>query len=296
MVSDPMAKDTFFCPKRTLNCRGKIINLSTPALMGILNLTPDSFFDGGRFNKPHQALDRVGTMYSQGMTILDLGAASSRPGSPLIDPQEEQRRLLPIVQLIQQHFPELILSVDTYWSDTAIKAIDAGAHMINDISAGEIDPKMHQTIASLQVPYIMMHMKGTPENMQRNPAYQDVVKEVISFFSKKIHQLKSLGVHDLVVDPGFGFGKDLEHNYQLLRGLEYFHMLEVPILIGVSRKSMINKVLSTEPHEALNGTTVVHTLALQKGVHILRVHDVKEAAEAIKIVGFCQNKEPIHYL
>ncbi|MFP4467984.1 MAG: dihydropteroate synthase [Bacteroidales bacterium] len=253
-----------------------------------MNITPDSFYDGGRYKNPLNALTHAGELLSAGASIIDMGAASSRPGAGIIDPETEQNRLMPALKAVVKQYPEAIISIDTYHSSTAKLAIESGAHMINDISAGNFDPAMFKTIATLQVPYIMMHMQGTPENMQHNPSYKHLVKEIAGFFSEKSAQLKQLGVHDILIDPGFGFGKTLEQNFQLLGELDYFSIFELPLVVGMSRKSMVNKVLGVGPSEALNGTTVLHTLALEKGADILRVHDAKEAAEAIKIVGYYQ--------
>lgn len=279
-----MLKNTFFQSKRTLNCRGKIINLSTPAVMGIMNLTPDSFYDGGRYKNDWEVIKHAGQMLDEGALILDLGAASSRPGAGLIDPEKEKKRLLPALELILKNFPDAIVSIDTYNASTAETAIKNGAHMINDISAGSVDSRMLEIIAQLQVPYVIMHMKGVPETMQNNPVYDDPVKEIAYYFSQKVDQLRQLGVHDIIIDPGFGFGKSVQDNYRLLEKLEYFKIFELPVMVGVSRKSMINKVLEITSKDALNGTTALNTIALQKGADILRVHDVKQAMEAIKIV------------
>ena len=284
-----MAKDTVFWPKKTLNCGGKIINLSSPLVMGIMNITPDSFFDGGRYKNPLNAVTHAGELLSAGASIIDMGAASSRPGAGIIDPVTEQKRLMPALKAVVKQYPEAIISIDTYHSSTAKRAIESGAHMINDISAGHLDPAMFKTIANLQVPYIMMHMQGTPENMQHNPVYENLIKEIARFFSERIEHLKQLGVHDILIDPGFGFGKTLEQNYRLLGSLDYFSIFDLPLVVGLSRKSMVNKVLGVKPSEALNGTSVLHTMALQNGADILRVHDVKEATEAIKIVRYFQN-------
>ncbi len=259
--------------------------------MGILNITPDSFYDGGRHQKRLAALDHAGRMLEEGAGILDLGAASTRPGAGIIDPETEQQRLIPVLKAIVRNYPGALLSVDTYHSSTARLAIDEGAHMINDVSAGSIDPEMFNTIARLQVPYVIMHMQGRPDSMQREPKYTHVVKEVAEFFSKKIHILRQMGVHDLVIDPGFGFGKSLEHNYNLLARLDFFSIFDLPLMVGFSRKSMVNKVLRTPPEKALGGTTVLNTLALEKGARILRVHDVKEAVEAIKITSCYQSQK-----
>ncbi len=293
MISDQLAdtqhrssKDTLFCPKKTLNCRGKIINLSVPAVMGVINVTPDSFFERSRYRHPLNAINKAEALLAEGATILDIGAASTRPGASLISPEDEQKRLIPALDAVLKQFPEAIISVDTYNSATARIAIESGASMINDISAGNIDSQMFSTVAGLQVPYIIMHMRGIPANMQNFLTYNDVTKEVIFFFAEKIDTLRSLGLHDIIIDPGFGFSKSLEQNYRLLADLDYFNIFGLPLLAGLSRKSMINKVLNTTPEEALNGTTVLNTLALIKGASILRVHDAKEASEAIKIADF----------
>lgn len=281
-----MAKDTLFCSKKTINCGGKIINLSTPVVMGVINITPDSFYYGSRYRYPLDAIKQAERMLQEGATILDMGAASSRPGAMILEPGLEQERLLPALKAVKKQFPEAIISIDTYHSSTARIAVDTGAHMINDISAGRIDPDMFSTVRELQVPYVIMHMQGLPSNMQERPNYKNLLREIAHFFAEKIDRLKQLGVHDIIIDPGFGFGKTLEQNYQLLANLDFFAITGLPILAGLSRKSMINKVLGTSPAEALNGTTVLNTLALNCGADILRVHDVKEAMEVIKIIGF----------
>jgi len=279
-----MLQDKFFETKSTINCRGKIINLSTPVVMGVINLGPDSFYDGGKNRTTWDVVKLAGKLLGEGATILDLGAASTRPGAHLINPAIERKRLMPAIELLVREFPEAILSVDTYNASIAREAIEKGAHIINDISAGEFDKEMFHTIAQLQVPYIMMHIKGEPENMQKNPLYDDVIREITLYFARKVNELRELGVHDLIIDPGFGFGKSLEDNYRILNKLDYFKIFELPILVGVSRKSMINKVLGTSPDHALNGTSVLNTIALQKGANILRVHDAREAGEAIKLI------------
>jgi len=257
----------------------------------VMNITPDSFYDGGKYRHPLDAITQAERLLENGASILDMGAASSRPGAGIIDPEEEQQRLMPALQAVVKQFPEATISIDTYHSTTARMAIEAGAHMINDISAGRIDQEMFNTIAELQIPYVMMHMQGMPDTMQTNPKYQHLVKEVAAFFSEKIEKLRTMGVHDIIIDPGFGFGKTLEHNYSLLANLDYFTMFDLPLLVGFSRKYMINKLLGTNPEQALNGTTVLNTLALDKGAAILRVHDPREALEAIKIVGFYQSQK-----
>ncbi len=279
-----MLQDTFFETKSTINCRGKIINLSQPVVMGVINLGPDSFYDGGKYTTMEQITQRAEILLSEGALILDIGAATTRPGATIIDVDTERKRLMPYLQHLVEHFPDAILSIDTYNSTIAREAIEKGAHIINDISAGSFDKQMFSTIADLQVPYIIMHIKGTPETMQDNPHYDDVVQEVTLYFAEKVHQLRELGVHDIIIDPGFGFGKSLEDNYRLLHKLDYFKIFELPLLAGFSRKSLINKVLKTSPANALNGTTVLNTVALQKGASILRVHDAKEAAQAIQLI------------
>ncbi len=269
----------------TINCKGTLIDFSTPRVMGILNITPDSFFDGGRYKNETTILTQVEKMLSEGATFIDIGAYSSRPGAAHISEAEELARIVPVIELLVRKFPEIIISVDTFRSAVAKKTIDAGAAMINDISAGNMDTNMFNMVATLQVPYIIMHMLGTPQDMQENPTYTDVSKEIISFFAKKIHRLHQLKVNDVLIDVGFGFGKTLEHNYELLKNLDLFKNLEHPLLVGISRKSMLYKPLNINAEEALNATTSAHTIALLNGTNILRVHDVKEAMEAIKIVG-----------
>lgn len=268
------------------------MNLSTPLVMGIINITTDSFYDGNKFKTTWDVVKHAEKLLEQGAHILDIGAASTRPGAQLIAPAEETEELRPVIHAIIRRFPATILSVDTYNSQTAAMAIGEGACMVNDVSAGQIDPAMFQTVASLKVPYVLMHMQGTPANMQQNPTYQDITKEIASFFSKKILVLNQLGVHDVILDPGFGFGKTLEDNYRLLNELDYFRIFNLPIMAGLSRKSMIYKVLGTGPEEALNGTLSANTLALLKGASILRVHDVREAVEAVKIVEMYKSQSP----
>ncbi len=288
-----MAKDTFFCPKETLNFRGKIKNLSVPLVMGIMNLTPDSFYDGGRYRNPMDAIRLAEQMLRDGADILDMGAASTRPGATMIDPNEEQQRLLPALKAVRKQFPDAIISIDTYHSGTARMALDLGAHMINDVSAGRFDDSMFATVAAYRVPYAIMHMLGTPENMQLNPGYKHLIKDIAAFFSGRLLLLQQMGISDVIIDPGFGFGKTTEDNYRLLAGLEYFSIFGLPIMVGVSRKSMINKVLGISASEALNGTTVLHTIALEKGAQVLRVHDVREAVEARKIISYLKNNSEI---
>lgn len=279
-----VAEDTFFQPKKVLNCRGKVFDLRKPVIMGIVNLTPDSFFDGGNLVTVKDVLNHVETLLNNGADMIDIGGQSSRPGSKRIDANDEWQRLEPSLTSIRRHFPEVIVSIDTYHATIAERAVEAGASMINDISGGEMDEEMFPTVARLQVPYILMHMKGTPETMQTNPHYTDVVAEVMEFFAARINQLRDMGMKDIIIDPGFGFGKTNENNFQLLKNLRYFEALNCPILVGMSRKSMVTKVLNTEAALALNGTTVLNTIALINGASILRVHDASEAAEVRTLV------------
>lgn len=267
----------------TINCKGTLIDLCRPKVMGILNLTPNSFFDGGKYSDESTILKQVGKMLNEGATFIDVGAYSSKPNADYVSEQEEMRRLIPVVKLLVSEFPEILLSIDTFRSQVAEKAIEAGAAMINDISAGNLDEGMMETIAKLQVPYIMMHMRGTPKTMQSLTQYDDIMKAIMLYFAQKISQARSLGINDLILDPGYGFSKTTEQNFEVLQKSEIFQHLNVPILVGLSRKSMIYKTLETTAQEALNGTTVLNTLALTKGIHILRVHDVKEAMESITL-------------
>ena len=283
-------KDNVFYPQGSLNFNGNLMNLAQPRVMGILNITPDSFFEDSRANGMQSALDKAGQMIEHGASILDIGGVSTRPGASSISEQEEADRILPVIENLAQHF-DTVLSIDTWRASIAKQAVGAGAGMINDISGGTFDAEMLQTVASLNVPYCLMHTQGTPEQMQQNPVYKDVVSEILHFLSGQVQKLRNMGMHDIIIDPGFGFGKTLEHNYQLLNGLAQFQLLECPVLVGFSRKSMINKVLGTSPADALNGTTALHVLALERGASILRVHDVKEAVEAVKIVNFARSTE-----
>jgi dihydropteroate synthase len=269
--------------KQTINCRGRLLDLSQPLVMGILNLTPDSFFDGGKYGDVDAALRQVERMIGEGAAIIDLGGMSSRPGAALISEAEELNRVLPVVEAVMRRFPDAILSVDSFRSAVAQEAVDAGASIVNDIYAGRFDEKMFEMVAKLDVPYIIMHMQGDPGSMQLAPTYSNVVQEVLHFFIEKIGRLRPLGVKDIILDPGFGFGKTVSHNYELLKNLHIFKITELPILAGISRKSMICKVLGVKPENALNGTTALHMVALQQGARLLRVHDVKEAVEVIKL-------------
>jgi dihydropteroate synthase len=269
----------------TINCKGTLIDLSSPKVMGILNITPDSFYDGGKYKNESEILHQVEKMLLEGATFIDVGAYSSRPGAQHISEEEELKRILPVLTLLMKHFPEIIISVDTFRSSVAKETIAVGAAMINDISGGKMDAKMFETVANLQVPYIVMHMLGTPQNMQKNPVYKDVTQEIISFFAEQIFKLHQLKLNDVLIDVGFGFGKTIDHNFEILKNLSLFKNLDAPILAGISRKSMLYKTLDISAQEALNATTSANTIALLNGANILRVHDVKEAMEAVKIVA-----------
>ncbi len=267
----------------TLNLKGKLLDLSTPIVMGILNITPDSFFDGGSHEAVSDALRQTERMLEEGATIIDVGGMSSRPGAKLIDTEKESNRVLPVVSAIASRFPEAIISVDTVKAQVADLAIQSGAHLINDISCGTIDEELWPTIARHNVPYVLMHMQGKPNTMQKNPTYKEVELEILDFFVQQTASASSAGIQQLIIDPGFGFGKTIQHNYKLLKDLHIFNVLDFPVLVGLSRKSMIYKVLETTSKEALNGTTALHMVALQQGAKILRAHDVKEATETIKL-------------
>ena len=267
----------------TINCKGQLIDLSNPKVMGILNVTPDSFYDGGKNDSEQIIIDKVEKMLADGAAFIDIGAYSSKPNAEFVSEEEELDRILPIVKLLVNVFPKIIISIDTFRSKVAKATIEAGASIINDISAGALDEKMMQTVAELKVPYIMMHMRGTPKTMQSLTDYQDIIKEMLFYFSEKVNKARSLGISDLIIDPGFGFAKTLEQNFEVMNKLELFQMLDLPLLSGISRKSMIYKALEIKPQEALNGTTVLNTISLMKGANILRVHDVKEAVEVVKL-------------
>jgi len=283
-----VAKDTFFRKKITLNAGGKLISLDSPKVMGIINITPDSFYAGSRKPSVDEALQQAEKMLADGATFLDIGAYSSRPGAADIAVSEETDRLLPVIEAIVATFPDAILSVDTFRSRVAEAAVNAGAHMINDISGGTLDADMFATVARLRVPYILMHMKGTPQTMVQLAQYDDVFNEVLDYFVSKYQQLRQLGVHDVIIDPGFGFAKNQQQNYELMSRLHDFDILELPLLAGISRKKMVYGLLGGTAADALNGTTVLNTIAINKGANILRVHDVKEAVEAVKIWEACQ--------
>ena len=269
----------------TINCKGTLLDLNSPKVMGILNITPDSFYDGGMYKDEMSILNQTEKMLSDGATFIDVGAYSSRPGAAEVSEEEELKRIVPVVQLLIKTFPEIIISVDTFRSKVAQETINLGAALINDISGGNLDSNMYETIAKLKVPYILMHMAGTPKTMQNNPTYEDVTKDLIYFFSEKIDKLHRLNVSDIIIDVGFGFGKTIEHNFQLLRNMSLFQNLDKPILAGLSRKSMLYKTLDITAKDALNVTTSANTIALLNGANILRVHDVKEAVEAVNIVN-----------
>ena len=273
----------------TINCKGQLIDLTTPKVMGILNVTPNSFYDGGMYKSSSEMLTKVGKMLSDGATFIDVGAYSSKPSAEYVSEEEELQRIIPIINLILEYYPEALLSVDTFRSEVAKVCIENGAAMINDISAGNLDDKMLETIAKYNVPYIMMHMRGTPETMQKMTSYEDIVKEILFYFSEKVANARSFGINDLIIDPGFGFAKTLDQNYEVLQKMELFEILELPLLAGFSRKSMIYKTLQSSAEEALNGTTVLNTVALTKGAKILRVHDVKEAMECVTLFNKINN-------
>ena len=268
-----------------INCNGNLIDLSTPKVMGILNVTPNSFYDGGKHKEINSIIHQVDKMLSEGADFIDIGAYSSKPSAEFVSEEEEIKRLVHIIKELVETFPTIILSVDTFRANVARASVENGVAMVNDISAGLLDDKMLETVADLKVPYIMMHMRGNPQTMQSLTDYNDIVKEMIFYFSERIQKARSFGISDIIIDPGFGFAKTLEHNYEVLHKMELFSMLELPLLAGISRKSMIYKVLEKTPQEALNGTSVLNTIALQKGAKILRVHDVKEAVECIKLVS-----------
>ncbi len=259
--------------------------MEKPVVMGILNITDDSFYDGGLYKNVEKALKQTELMLNDGAVFIDIGAQSTRPGAALLKPEDELNVLIMAIENISQAFPEAIISVDTFYSKVAKEAISAGAHLVNDISAGNMDNEMLDIVSKLKVPFIAMHMKGTPQTMQQNPEYDNVTKEVMSFFADKIHKIIESGINDYIIDPGFGFGKTIVHNYELLNNLQNFQVFDAPVLVGLSRKGMIWKTLNSSAKEALNGTTVANTIALLKGARILRVHDVKEAVECIKIVS-----------
>ena len=274
----------------TINCKGQLIDLASPKVMGILNVTPNSFFDGGKYKTESVILSQVGKMFTDGATFIDVGAYSSKPSAEFVSEKEELNRIVPVVNLILEKFPDCLISIDTFRSEVAKVCLENGAAIINDISAGNLDNKMLETIAKYNVPYIMMHMRGTPQTMQTMANYDNIVKEMLFYFSERVAKARSYGINDLIIDPGFGFAKTLEQNYEVLQKLELFEMLELRLLAGFSRKSMIYKTLHSTAEEALNGTSVLNTIALTKGAKILRVHDVKEAMECVTLFNKLNNK------
>ncbi len=270
----------------SLNCNGRLVELDQPVVMGIINVTPDSFYEQSRVESVDGVLKRVEQVLEEGGEMIDIGAYSSRPGADQVTEEEEAGRLWPVLSAIRKHWPDLLISLDTFRGRIAEKAVDTfGVDIINDISGGQLDDSMFETIARLKVPYVLMHIQGDPQNMQKNPRYKNVTGDVVLFLAQKIDRLRELGVSDIIVDPGFGFGKTIDHNYQLLHDLEQFKMFELPLLVGFSRKSMIYRFLGGGPDASLNGTTVINTLAVSRGANILRVHDVKEAVECVKLVA-----------
>ncbi|MBN2806208.1 MAG: dihydropteroate synthase [Prolixibacteraceae bacterium] len=283
MLINPPEKN-YFNKKDTIRYNGKLITLDKPLVMGILNVTPDSFYDGGRYATIEDAVHHAGEMLQAGAGIIDIGASSTRPGADYLAPEQELKRLIPVLRQIKRQFPDAILSIDTCHASVAETLVgEFGDFIINDVSGGLSDPAMFTTIARLKVPYVLMHMQGTPKTMQQNPVYQNVTKEVIKQLSEGVYRLHELGVSDVIIDPGFGFGKSIDHNYELMNHLDAFRFFELPVLVGVSRKSMIYRLLGHTPEDSLNGTTILNTLALQSGANILRVHDVKAAVEAVEI-------------
>lgn len=277
------SKDTVFYSKKTLNIKGKVLSLADPVVMGILNITPDSFYDGGKYLEEKEILIRVEQMLQEGALFIDIGGYSSRPGAENISEEEERKRVVPAIKSILKRFPGTNITIDTFRGEIAKAAVLEGACLINDISGGTLDPNMFATVAELKVPYVLMHMRGTPQTMNKQTNYDNIVIELISYFEKKIKELEQLGLKDIIIDPGFGFAKTIEQNYELLRHLKYFRILNKPILAGLSRKSMVYKKLGIGVEEAGNGTTVLNTIALQNGASFLRVHDVKQTIEIIKL-------------
>ncbi|MGV3556740.1 dihydropteroate synthase [Larkinella arboricola] len=274
--------------KKTLNLRGNVLDLTTPVVMGILNSTTDSFFAGSRLSSVDQAVERAAAMQSEGALLIDIGGYSTRPGAADISPQEEADRVLPVIEALTRAIPAVWISVDTFRASVARQAVEAGAVLVNDVSGGTLDARMFETVAQLRVPYVLMHMRGTPQTMSQHSHYRDLVPDVLGELQEQLAQLRALGQADVLIDPGFGFAKTPRQNFQLLNQLEAFQTFDAPLLVGLSRKSTIWRTLNVQPEEALNGTTVLNTLALAKGADILRVHDVREAVEAIKLVTSCQ--------
>jgi len=283
-IMKSVTENRFFSTKLTINLRGRLVDFSTPKIMGVLNVTPDSFYDGGQYSSDDAIVAQVEKMVGEGADFIDVGGYSSRPGAENVPQQEELKRIVRAIKLIIKNFPGTVISIDTFRSEVAIAAIQEGANMINDISAGELDPEMFAAVARLNVPYIAMHMRGNPMTMSQHSNYENLIREIVDFFHQKVQILNDLGVKDMILDPGFGFSKTISQNYELLGRLDYLRILGKPIMVGLSRKSMIWKKLAINPDEALNGTTSLNTIALLKGVSILRVHDVKQAVEAVKMV------------
>lgn len=278
----------------TINCKGRLLSFEEPLVMGIINATPDSFYEGSRAKAAEDIIGKAEQMLLDGAAILDIGGQSTRPGSQRVSEEEELGRVIPAVEMISKNFPLAVVSIDTFYAKVAKYAVEAGAAIVNDVSAGTIDPELIPTVASLQVPYVLMHMKGDPQTMQKAPQYDNVVLDVFDFLNFKLQELKQAGIKDVIIDPGFGFGKTIDHNFQLLSQLSYFHQLGKPLLIGLSRKGTIYKTLKITAAEALNGTTAINTISLMNGAHILRVHDVKEARQAVQLyTAYKKQKEPL---
>jgi dihydropteroate synthase len=273
-----------FSNNKTLNAGGRLIDLSVPKVMGILNVTPDSFSDGGKFTTEEAILSQTERMVWEGVGLIDVGGYSTRPGASDVSEEEESRRVVMAVHIIAKNFPEVVISVDTFRSTVARKAVDSGARMINDISGGEFDPLMFETVAELGVPYVLMHMRGTPQTMSSLTNYENLIHDILAYFHAKVRRLQDLGVHDIIIDPGFGFAKTLKQNFELLSGLELFQLLDRPLMVGLSRKSMIWRTLEISPSDSTNGTSILNAIALGKGANILRVHDVKEALQCVRLV------------
>lgn len=269
----------------SINCKGRLLSFHHPLVMGILNTTPDSFFSDSRAGTIDAVLHKAEAMLEQGASILDMGGQSTRPNAERVAATVEAGRVVPAIEAVHQRFPEAIISVDTFYSSVAREAVAAGASIVNDVSAGTLDPDMFAAVASLEVPYVLMHMKGDPQTMQQNPHYDNVVLDVFDYLNFKVAELQQLGIKDIIIDPGFGFGKNQTHNFELMNGLEFFQQINKTLLVGISRKGMVHRTLGITAAEALNGSTVLHTISLMKGAHLLRVHDVKEAVEAIRLVG-----------
>lgn len=270
----------------SINCRGRLLSFEVPVVMGIINTTPDSFYGGSRHKAIHDILKTTENMLTEGASIIDIGGQSTRPGSERITAEEEIERVIPAIENISRVFPEAIISIDSFYSSVVTEAIGAGASIVNDVSAGTLDEALIPTVAALGVPYMLMHMQGDPQTMQSNPSYKNVSLEVFDYLNFKLAELQKAGITDIIIDPGFGFGKTISHNFQLLQHLSFFRQLERPLMVGLSRKATVYKSLSITPEHALNGTTVMHTIAILNGANILRVHDVKEAIEAVKLISF----------